>query len=428
MKKLLLYTIFLFIQHIVFGQHQLDSVVRIVGDTKFITAQKHDVENRQVEVIRYEVQGKPERVFNSDKFFGQYDERGNELVHIRSSWNDGLSMWWESEKIEKIYDDSNRVVSYAEYEMRNGEWMGLSKTVIEFEEQMVVTIDYSGEEDYWMPTYKNVGQFNEHGDEVLTVNYKWDSIAGDWAYWMKNENTFLQDTLLEESATYTWEDGQWVNSEKVVYKYRPDMDKVSDRVVYVGTADGWQFKYLTQMKYYDAVQREEVFYWSEGEELWRAETFKESYIDKHGRETDFVLFVWNLEAEEYRRNVQGMTVYDAQDRVTLFQEVRYEDGIVNYGMEMLFDFDKDGNMYRETHRSLIPNEGWTTLTTKEFAFNKEIVCQDGGETRVLDRTHIGYENSTKNKHVIDSICSYRYVDGQKVLQEETKYYYSTRFD
>ena len=408
-------------------QYQLDSVVRNWSHYDMrvdISTQRYDHENRTL-ISQHEVRGEDPTPDEGSRHYVRYDDRGNEVEYIDSYWNVVKNAWIEREKRTKSYDAQDRMVCYAEYEMRNGTWLGLARVEHSFEDEVYTTTEYQGQGEDWIPVYKNVGLFNDNDQDVLTMNYQWDTVAGDWGYWMKSENTYSQDTLINESARYIWKDGVWTHGEKTEYIYPPDSDKVSDRMIYEGTDDGWKNKYFIQIENYVAARREETFYWSDEEDKWKPESFKETYTDRYGRDTDFVLFLWDEEAVEYKRYSQGMTVYDAQGRMTLVQEVRYDKGVVVEGTQMVRDVDKEGNVEREAYFSLV-NKDWVIQSSREFTFNKDILLQDEhGNACVVDQARIGYEQMVKNNHAIDRIRSYRYIDGEKMLQEEERYYYST---
>lgn len=407
-------------------QYQLDSVVNKWSHYETYT---HIARQEFDSISRIFVSENEVRTANGKRNEGsrqtvQYDERDNKLIEIDSYWHKEMKQWLDRKKMVKTYNDDNQILSHTEYEMQRGVWTPILKDTYEFEEKSATDTRYRYIGKQWIPIYKNTSLFNEKGKEVLRFHYQWDHMSGTWLYWLQHENIFLKDSLLLDSITYERKNDQWTNSEKTTYKYVSETDKIADRIVYTGTGNGWQFKHLTQIKYYQAVRREEVFNWSETTNDWVAENFREVYTDQHGRDTDFVAFIWDIDSSEYRRHIQGMTVYDGQDRVVQTQEIRYEDGLITSGMEVLFDFDQDGNLYRQTHRSLI-GKRWIVQETTEFTFHKEIIMRnEQGDTYVLDRAQIGHENTANNTHAIDSIRNYRHLDGEKVLQEEWQYYYS----
>lgn len=402
--------------------YRLDSVVSVRSDIQKKTSwQKHDtVQNRlfaqhenRIETILHE----------GSRHVTQYDQRGNELEHIYSNWDSTVHKWIEQEKVTKSYDSQDRMLSYIEYEKIGTDWIGLAKTEQIFEERAISNIEYTGRGGRWHPIFKNVEMLGDKDVSLLSYNYQWDSLANDWVFWMKHDKTFSSDTLLHES-TYIWENGKWMNKERISYVY--EKNKLSDRVVYSGTKDDWQFNHLIQFRPFDTGHAEEAFYWSVEEEKWKPESFQESYMDRHGRVTDYAAFIWNKKKREYVRAAQGITVYDAKDRITFLQEAQYDDeGKGINGSQMTLYFDKEDNLYREIHRSFHPKDSWRTHRTKEITFRKDITYQDEqGKTYVIDPARLGMENLSKSQYAIDYISIYKHTDGQKILEEEIRYYYT----
>lgn len=408
-------------------KYQLDSVLsRSVQDNMQprIAKQKYDAEKNLLEWELYLIQTTSEKAEGA-KHISKFDERDNELYNIYSRWDLKTKAWVKTQKIEKSYDEKNRVISHEEYEMSAGQWQGLSRSTQEFDGNNVVNVQYTGKNENWRPTYKNTVQFNQGEQELLTLNDQWDTLANDWSNWMKHEYSYLRDSLLNEAITYHWKDGKWANHEKTVYKYTPDFANISERIIYAGTPNGWGPKYLTQVSYYQSKKWEKVFHWSEEDGKWKPEALSESYFDRYGRETDFLSLDWDKQAGRYKGRFQRLSLYDDHGRLTLSQEIYFEKGKPKSGLQMSFKFDEDGNLCSEAFRSLdVKTAKWIDQQSREFVFDKNIVLHEGGEA--IDKARIGYDNIPKNKHAVKEIRSYTYSGGKKVLQEESTYFYSVK--
>ncbi|HMR18004.1 MAG TPA: hypothetical protein PKA53_01780, partial [Sphingobacterium sp.] len=393
MSKLLLCTFFLLMQHIALGQYKLDSLVHIANGAKHSISQIYDAEQKLLEVIHYEFLKGHSTIQWKDKFWTQYDIHENELVHIHSHWDSIAGQWKEQEKLEKQYDDVNRILSYTEYATNRTAWLGMKKTIYEYGNQEVTTTEYIGKAGSWVPIDKNDARFNENNDEILIVNYQWDSIAGDWAFQTKQENVFLEENVLMESVSYLWKESRWTNSEKVVYKYAPAHGKLTDRVLYEGTAGGWKLKQLIKTTYFDSARRDEIFAWSADDDAWVLESLSESYLDRYGRETDFL-----YKSVKYQVHFQRMTLFDEKGRITLSQEIGFDDKKSAFGTQTVYEFDEDGNLLRETDKVLdVKNAIWITQKVTEFTFDHGIILQTEGQNQILDRANIGDVNTGSNK-------------------------------
>lgn len=408
-------------------KYQLDSIVsRSVHDgmQTRISKQKYDVDKRLLEWELYLVQPVLEKAEGA-RHTSKFDERGNELYNTYSRWDLETKRWIEAEKIEKTYDQQDRMISYAEYEMHGGQWRGLARSTQVFDSHTAATVQYTNKDGNWQPTYKNTSRLDNADRELLTINYQWDNLNNDWSNWMKHEYLYLRDSLLKETVTYHWKDGNWVNHEKITYKYVPNSSMVSNRVVYSGTSEGWELKHLMKTSYYQSKKWEEAFYWAAKEGKWKRETLSETYFDRHGRETDFLSMAWSEQAGKYIGQFQRLSLYDDRGRLTLSQEIQFEKGKPKSGMQMSFKFDKDGNLYSEAVHTLdVKTAKWIDQDLREFAFDKGIVLLEEEGDEVLDKARIGYDNIPKNKHAVKEIRHYKLADGKMELQEELTYFYS----
>src|SRR5690554_6816612 len=143
-------------------QYQLDSMVHTVNGKQFITVQKHDIDKKQAEIIRFDKNDtSPEKRY-TERISVLNDEHYNTLQTVFELWDTDNNSWVGYEKTEQEYNSDNKLIGQTSFRKYGKEWrMGYQHKKTYAKDSLVET-DYEFRHNKFQLTIKSITFINAH--------------------------------------------------------------------------------------------------------------------------------------------------------------------------------------------------------------------------------------------------------------------------
>lgn len=172
-----------------------------------------------------------------------YDSLGRKVQDIASNWDGQTQSWLKSRKNEFAYDPAGNQVLYiiSNWNSDLNEWMGYGyegKQEWAFDssgnEVLYVVYDWDTGKKDWVGSLKTEHEYDKSGKMILLARYGWDNKAGEWkgdGINGKKEWGYNSNGQLISETEYLWntEDTDWQEKIKLTVIYNSDGDPAEYR-------------------------------------------------------------------------------------------------------------------------------------------------------------------------------------------------------
>ena len=180
-----------------------------------------------------------------------YTESGKTLYRLHcEAWSD--NDWVPSYKIEYEYDDNERVLVQQQLDWVTNTWKGF---------------------------YRYEYNYDVEGRQTAYASYNgWNTASKNWIGTSKTETVYNSDGDVEESLRYTWDNNDWIYTQRYIYTY--DSQKRTIRYIFqLYTNGNWTNSTKNEIDYAGEVQvKDNNFIWLNNE--WVFSSRNETYYDK----------------------------------------------------------------------------------------------------------------------------------------------------
>ncbi len=256
----------------------------------------------------------------------RYDELGNLVLFEKySDWDDEAGIWKKGDKIERTFTDTGTIIGQVEYILKDGAWVGDSKSWKEFDANghpSSLTF-YSYDKD-WYAIQKVECRYDESGE--LLDNYFYYMVDGE--------------LLLMEKFETIYEDGRAVAKadSMLVSVYDSDSNKV------------WKWE---PSRYFELSEDSITGGTTQVTKLWNGdewETYskKTEAKDSVGNITYYESYEMNTETNEWLGDKKYEQSFDMNGNKTLDIVYGWNDIAGTWGTKKVKEYDKYGNLIIES--------------------------------------------------------------------------------
>ncbi|PVH25438.1 hypothetical protein [Sphingobacterium corticibacter] len=434
MNRLYLLLISVVLAHVAIAQqYQLDSVVLITDDEKYICIQKVKTKKGQTEVVRLERDSQFTVNQYLERISSRYDERGNNLENIYEEWNIASGSWEEMSKSEYEYNSDNEIIQHISSVKNGQEWLKkrLSKSIYAPDKRSKMQTEYVYQNDRFEPTRKIIWLLDDFGEFYHYETLKWsDDATAQTTKLIQSENYYEKDTLLMPYEIYGRKERQWKNEGKAEYELdENNRKKTYNYTLYYGDFDGnWFFDGRSEDIELPE-QRKKInrrYNWSEIEQDWELDHQEETFFNDKG-EIEAILVSEPDSTSALIIKIEKLYSYDTIGRLKLLQHFYFDGGDNILSGQQSKEFDNEGNIYRED--VCIPNHDtntWKLTFSTEFSYDKNVLLDtDEDRERIYDGMPNEYNYASK-KYGLKAVKSYEIEDGMKRSLGEYEYFYSQK--
>lgn len=421
--KIILQLVFLFFALPVSAQYQLDSVIYIQQDR--VTKVVQQVDPSLNRWLKRDVQAERETgaLLDGTQELREFDQHQNEIRSIFSQWGSTANVWQDIEKTEREFDGKSRLVFSRESIRTGDQWQVQSFDTVLYTDDSIANTSHS----LSAPESRNVAYLAPDGQERRVVNYSWNADAKEWEPWMKTDFDYLRDSILQESRTYKWGGDAWIRSEKTSYVFDKDADRSTGELRYIGTEAGWQPREKTART--DSPERrmttDTVYRWAPEDGRWHPDVIYVTYLNAQNKETDYLVLKVKTGRDTTEVLHERMNMYNQQGKVTLHQEIYFEDNKPTSGYQQTYRFDKDGNVLHYSIWELdVSTDQWKETAQTDFTFHHDILLSEDGGHVVSDVFQLGAFNYSANRNAVAEAKVFHVEHGNKTLHEHVLFFYS----
>ena len=256
----------------------------------------------------------------------RYDELGNMVLYEKcSDWDDEAGIWKKGDKKERTFTDTGTMIGQVEYTLKDGAWVGDSKSLREFDANGLSTslTFYSYDKD-WYAIQKVEYRHDESGE--LLDNYFYYLVDGE--------------LLLMEKFETIYEDGKAVAKadSMLVSVYDSDSNKV------------WKWE---PSRYYELSEdsisggtTELVKFWN-GDE-WEIFIKITEAKDSAGNIVYYETYLMDTKTNEWLGDEKYEQSFDINGNKTLDVVYGWNDTTGTWGTKKVKEYDKYGNLIIES--------------------------------------------------------------------------------
>jgi hypothetical protein len=199
--------------------HFLD---RIVSHVKTIQTGNRDLKQKLDSIVYYYFYKNDKEWHPADLDYFIYDENGRITEFYYNEWDGQSEQWADYEKDEYTYNDEvmTQILIYL-WDGMNENWNYKNKMTFVYDNGLMTEIIiyfWNTEIDNWSFSSKYEISYNEDGTMAEAYYYEWIMGTEQWIPVGKRELTY-EGGLLVTDIYSSWNNNDWVYSEKYVYSY-----------------------------------------------------------------------------------------------------------------------------------------------------------------------------------------------------------------
>lgn len=218
-----------------------------------------------------------------------------------------------------------------------------------------VTELFDDETSQWIGDEKKLYDFDIDGNNILCLDYKWDTTTSQWVKKEKLEYTYDAVRNMTQYINYNWNksSGQWRTGYKIAYAYDADAN-LTQHIRYNWNKDSseWIPYYQEEYTYNEDNNRTQCirFNWNEASGNWIQFIKEEFDYDANANWILWAGYNWDETTDEWKIYWKEEFTYDLNNNIIQYIDLYYDEvsGEWTNGWKGLYDYDADGNMIQYT--------------------------------------------------------------------------------
>lgn len=256
----------------------------------------------------------------------EYDAKNRVILSVSLAWNNTNNVTDSITKLINVYSDFDKLLLSEQFDNKNGEWTGTSRTVYEYDDHNteINKESYNAWKDgVWIGSSKSVHAYIYNGNtkyEVLAENYSVQT-NGVWVGSSKTVKTYNELFKNDTIYAYKWNNTNkaWENSQWTIYAYDGTTNNKTLEEIYDWKSGAWKGNSKKEYTFHNGTNKQTlalVYQWVTASSSWAYNTKTEkTYADAKGSLVgDNASYKWDLTNSKWNGTSRTRNTYNAANQ------------------------------------------------------------------------------------------------------------------
>ncbi len=253
-----------------------------------------------------------------DKQYFRYNQAGQQLSTIRTSWDEAAQTYYNQLKNELDYDAKGNLIESIVYTGDALIWENSNKTELSYNanNQFISALSYNwnSSNKMWELISKAEISYDLNGHATLGQFYDWNSTSNQWLLASKTEAEFDSKGNLLSQVFFSW-DKQWLFLAREEFTYNSFNQELSFVSLYWDDVSAdwindhkWTSEYNVNQQLLNSYQ----FSWDDATGQWLPVDKTEYFYDVNGNMTSFINYNRDQQNQQWIPFFKGDCTYNNQ--------------------------------------------------------------------------------------------------------------------